>query len=89
MFTDGGRFSSMRNSHHEYDKRIVDYFIHNAVVTNAHSAKATALSFQRTPGERALAQSIDCLHNAKRILFRNTSEFFGCAPLNPNRVAHA
>jgi hypothetical protein len=82
-------FPSMRDPHHEYDKRIVEHLIHNAVVTNADSAKPTGLSFQRTPHKRTLGQAIDGMHNTKPILLRNTSQFFGRAPLNPNRGAHS
>ena len=80
---------AMRHSHHQDHKRIGKDFIHDAIVASTHSPQAAQLPFQRTARQRVFSQSIDRPHNAKPIRTRNTSQFPGCAPLNPNRVIHA
>ena len=79
----------MRNSHHQHHELTVEHLVHNTVVANAQASKPAFLSFQRAPLERVLAEAVDGMHNAQPILLRNASQFLGCAPLNPNRVAHA
>ncbi len=78
----------MRNSHYEYDKFIVTHLVHNSVGADSYSAKPTVLTLQRTSGEWVFAKTIDSMRDAKPISLRSSGEFFRCAALNPNRVAH-
>ncbi len=80
---------SMRHSHNQDHKRIGEDFVQDAIVANSRSPQAAQLPFQRAARQRVFSQAIDRPHNAKPIRTRNTSQFPGCAPLNPNRVTHA
>ena len=57
----------MPDPDHEYDKLPVEHFVHNTVVAHSDAPKPPVLSFQGTSHEWALAQAIDCIHNAKSL----------------------
>lgn len=55
----------MPDPDHEYDKLPVEHFVHNTVAARSEAPKPSVFSFQRTSHEWALAQTVDCIHNAK------------------------
>ena len=79
----------MPDTHNEHDERIVQHFVHDAVVANAHPPQAAETSLQGASRQRLLGESVDREGNASPVRLRNSIQLPGCASLDPDRVVHA
>ena len=81
--------TSMPDTHNEHDERVVQHFVHHAVVADAHPPQAAEISLQGASRQRLLRESVDREGNASPVRLRNSLQLPGCASLDPDRVVHA
>ena len=79
----------MRDTHNEHYERVVQHFVHDAVVPNADSPQASEIPLQGASRQRLLCESIDGVADPLTVRLRNASQLPGRAPLDPDRVPHA
>ena len=79
----------MADTHDEYDECIVQHFVHDAVVADAHPPQAPEIPLQGTSRQRLLSESVDRVEDALPVSLRHPIQLPGRAPLDPDRVVHA
>ena len=79
----------MPDTHDEYDERVVQHFVHDAVVADAHPPQAPEIPLQGASRQRLLRESVDRVEDPLPVSLRNPIQLPGCAPLDPDRVMHA
>lgn len=79
----------MPDTHDEYDERIVQHFVHDAVVADTHPPQAPEVPLQGASRQRLVRKSVDRVEEPLPVSLRNPIQLPGCAPLDPDRVMHA
>ena len=74
--------------HDENDEGIVEYFVDDAVVSDADPTQAEKITLQDASPVRTLSKVVDRAHDSAAFSLRNAVEFPGRALLDPNGVAH-
>ncbi len=81
-------FPPMTDPHYKHDECVFEHLIHNPVIADAEAPESPAVPFHWKAHERVLAQAVYSPRDAETVIVLDSSQFFGCALLNLNGVAH-